>query len=65
MKTERSPQVARKYFYGGEVRDFRLKELPQSKKKKSLKGGSDRLFFGPHTAVSVANEGQPHLKAQT
>lgn len=26
-KTERSPQVARQYFYGGEVGDLRLKEL--------------------------------------
>lgn len=56
-KTEGSPQVARQYFYGGEVGDLRLKELSQSKRK-SLQGRSDRLLCGPHTVVSVENDGQ-------
>lgn len=50
------------FFTGGEVGDLRLKELLWSKTK-SLRG--DRLLFGPHTMISVANEEQPHSKAQT
>jgi len=44
------------------VYDLRLRELWWSKTE-SLKDGSDRLVFGPHTVVSVANEKLPRLEA--